>query len=383
MDTRINQKKIFYLCVVMWLVFSVFFGKTTLQSMCGISSISIYTYGRYFVYLVLLILFLKKEYKQTALIAIFFAATAVCATIIFSGEKVLLSILLLCAVADKVKTKELVKIFLCTHLCIIFLTAVLSGTGIISENVMNRGAVIRNTMGFSHPNALGIEYLIVVFCYFYLRWNKAGCKDYILISLATIIFYKYTDCRTDTLIIIFFLISIILIKSVKVRLKLTLAYWIANFSILVSVGATLFTLFFYDKTSKIMCIADEMFSFRLSKIHICFLEYGLTLVGQRSNIEMIDNSFARVLLINGVFPFLVLVIFCVICARVLYKNKNICMLLIFSGIMLTGFMENIIFRMEYNFVFIVVAGYILSGTGWNTFTMRGLGYAKDINREKL
>ena len=92
----LKKSHIYYLCLALWIFFSVFFGRSTLGRVWP-GSIGVYTYGRYAVYAVLILLIIgTTKMRRSRFLMIAGIALVVAASILSSGEWVVLSLLLFC-----------------------------------------------------------------------------------------------------------------------------------------------------------------------------------------------------------------------------------------------------------------------------------------------
>ena len=126
---------------------------------------------------------------------------------------------------------------------------------------------------------------------------------------------------------------------------------------------TIFAIIWYSNQNKILRFVDAILSYRFDAMHVIYESQGIRMFGQRildKTFVGIDNSYARVLLINGFVPFAILVLFSNSICNEFAKRGEIKYLLAFGAIMLSGFIENNFFRIENNYCFLIGGTYLLS-----------------------
>ena len=176
---RLTRKNVYYICIMLWIFISIFFSRTTVTEIFPTSNI-INSFGSYIIAGILAILIMQDKYGKKAFLTIVLIALIVMTGTYFSSINAFIGLFLFCIASKYGEARGVVKCFLTSHLFIVVLTCFLSFIGVISANTMYRGMVVRNSYGFYHPNTFAMEISILLFCYFYLRWEKINIKDYII-----------------------------------------------------------------------------------------------------------------------------------------------------------------------------------------------------------
>lgn len=119
-----------------------------------------------------------------------------------------------------------------------------------------------------------------------------------------------------------------------------------------------------------------------------YQNFGISLFGHHVDLNMVDNSFIRLLLLNGLLFFCLYIIFLCVDLRYFYKRRDTIGLLIMTAMILTGFCENVLFRMEYNFPLMLAANYMFMNivdldTGRKIQKERNSVDVKSINRAQI
>lgn len=380
----LSKKNLYKICLIIWIVFSIFWGRTTIDEVVGDVAITIYSLGRAITYVLLFCIVLwngltKKETATIIIISVILLLSAVS-----SSEMVLFGVMLFVIASPKINPDELLAVYFKTHLFILMVTILLAWTHIIDTNIMSRGLIQRNSFGFSHPNSFGGEVITVVICYVTRRWKKM--KNYELIAIVGLgyCFLQAANCRMASLVLVIYTICFLIIKNIyKYKVNVVFIKNVVVLMFLTIVLLTVYMTFFYSYQNKILQIIDGIFSYRFSVMNAVYRVQGIKLFGQKiidDTLVGIDNSYARVLLIGGVIPFLILVTFSWKLCNEFAKKNEVKYLLAFATIVLSGFIENNFFRVENNFCFIIGGAYLLS----SYYEQRRKKYhGKNIVRERI
>lgn len=363
MTVKISKKILYKFCLTMWIVCSIFFGRTTINEIIENTAISIYSVARIATYALLVCIILlgsitKRETVGIMVISVFLILSAV-----FSGEVVLVGVLLFVVAAKNIQSDDILAVYFRTHLLILLTTITLAMTHIMDTNIMRRGLIQRNSFGFSHPNGLGGEVLIVCICFVTIRWEKL--KNYELFSVICLGFFflQAADCRMASIVLALYMFSFFIIKNIfKYNVRVIFIRNVVILIFLVIVLITFFGIFFYSRENYVLRAIDKIISHRFDAMHTVYKMWGINLFGQKTlqNAINIDNSYARILLFNGIIPFSILVVFSVGVCIELAKRNQVKYLLAFAAIMLSGFIENTFFRIENNFCLVIGGTYLLS-----------------------
>lgn len=365
MIAKLNRKNLYKISLIIWIVSSIFFGRTTIGGIIGNIAITIYSLGRITTYMLLFCTILwgglkKKEITKAIIVLVILLLSAAS-----SGEIVLVGVLLFVMAAKNINPDEILTVYFKIHLAVLLITVILAMTHIIDMNVMNRGPIQRYSFGFSHPNGFGSEVLTVVVCYVTKKWNKLKNYELVVITGLGCFFLQVADCRMASLVLILYVICFLTIKNIY-KYKVNVVA-IKNVVILIFFAVILVTVcmtFFYSDQNNVLRIVDKIFSYRFNAMHTLYKVQGIKLFGQKildDTLIGIDNSYARVFLIGGIVPFLILIVFSVRICNIFAKRNEVKYLLAFATIILSGFIENNFFRIENNFCFLIGGAYLLSG----------------------
>ena len=145
--------------------------------------------------------------------------------------------------------------------------------------------------------------LVILLSYFYLRQKKIRCIDYILWIIILVWFFDRTNCKTTIIVAVMFLISFFMTNFFKSKKLHQGIYWFSNIILITVVASSLYLTFFFDEENIFMKKIDIVLSFRPTIMFQAYQNFGISLFGQHVNLNMVDNSFIRLLLLNGLFFF--------------------------------------------------------------------------------
>lgn len=352
----LNQERCLGLACWIWIIASVLFGRTTLEGLSFLSSTLLYKLGRYAVYVLLIAIILRyaRPNTQKRFWIMFVVALALGISLLCSKEVVLVSVLLFVCASVNARPSRIMKAYFVAHLLVLVITVFLSTIRVIDPNVMHRGETVRRTFGFIHPNAVGSELCVLTNCYLVLRGKKLSRWEILGGYLLSLVVFLLTDCRMAFIVTVFVLSGALVVKSAKAdivkRYLPVITYVILGGTII----ASLFFSFVDNNKFVLLNKLDVVFSYRFDYMYASFQELGVSLFGKPATANtLLDNSFARVFFINGLIPYLLFVGTCLQVTRIFVWRRNSLLLIVWCGILLSGFLENSLFRMEYNWAFLV------------------------------
>lgn len=269
------------------------------------------------IFLMIKILKDKYTFRQIIIISIMLLLGIVI-FLISKKTTVLISIIAI-IFAKNISFKNLIKsvfiVRLISFLFIVFLSLIGVINNVKQYRFLENGEIlIRNSLGFSHPNVTYLNFFILVLLYLYLYFDRVRYINYIIIIILSHILYLITDSRTGYLIVIISIIitcifkshKLIKMKGVKILL-ICMPIICSTFSIFVGL--------FYDSKNIILKELNTLLSGRLELSNRFLKMYKVKLFGQ-SIIEgsdlngsylRIDNGYISLLLGYGIIIFLIFV----------------------------------------------------------------------------
>lgn len=364
MTITLKRKDLYRICLVIWIISSVFFGRTMINGIIGDVALTIYSWGRIVTYVLLFCMMLRGGFTRRRTMEIIVISATLLFSMASSGEVVLFGVLLFVVAAKNVYPDEIVDVYFKTHLVVLIITVIFAMMHIIDMNIMHRGLIQRNSFGFSHPNSFGGEILTIVVCYITAKWEKLKNYELFIIIGIGLLFLRASDCRMASLVLILYALCVGVVKNIyKYNINIIVVKNVVILTFLVVIFVTVSMTMFYSDQNRIFRIMDGILSHRFDLMHSLYKFQGIKMFGQKifdDNLVSIDNSYARVLLISGIIPFLILILFSISICNEFAKRNEIKYLLAFAATILSGFIENNFFRIENNFCFVIGGVYLLS-----------------------
>lgn len=228
----------------------------------------------------------------------------------------------------------------------------------ISENyvILRADGTIRQSLGFSHPNALAAYWLSIMCDYTYLYFNKSIGVKLIVCAILTLIIGNITDSRTVIICIVFMCLLFLMKKYLnkKIIKKVIVTLPILLFSL------SLYSGIMYNSSNLIKNI-DIVLSKRIYYTEQFISKYDIKLLGQEietvSTLEsralnippsILDNSYIILLLKFGL---LVLIMFLVLLALKIkesYKYNDIKLVIVLLIFIISGVFEAWLIKVNYN-----------------------------------
>lgn len=220
---------------------------------------------------------------------------------------------------------------------------------------VDNGIKIRYSMGFSHPNFLGIYSTFIILNYFALK--KPNFKNIVFTVFITFVVYQICGSRTSVICNLLF-VFMLLLKQVKVFKSIYTKSYPHLFVILT--GFTIFSTTIYSVYK--LNVIDKIFSGRLSIYHEIINEYNLLKLPFGSPVYeniILDNYYLAIFLYFGVFGYILWVIFYYITSQGIVKNVMFTIIQI--TILVYGLSETNVIVSSINFMLSVQLLFVLYG----------------------
>lgn len=375
---KIKCRNIFLAIFVLWYV-NEFICGTTLKAVFGIPTGWIDSMVKYLTLGLLLIqiafgqTYKKKEFTWIGIISVPFIITAA-----VSGNYSLLSAWMFVIAAKDVDFDKIVKAVYRILYVMIPLTIILRFAGVMEEFTKPRGEAVRYSLGFSHPNQLGIVLFQFVVCHCYLHRKKLKITDYLLIVAVILFIYIAPNSQSAYLSIFAFLIlSIFCGECQKHSLKIADIYGkvILLFAFLLNV-VSIFLSVVDIRLFPLLWKMDALISNRFATSYNTFQIYGIKIWGQKvflyeeERIQAgmadgagrlyLDNSYMTLLIKYGVISYLIFSIAYLLLMDYFRKKEQYFMVTVLFMFALYGVMENCMFSAFHN-VYLLAFAQMLYG----------------------
>lgn len=357
---KIKNTYLYQILLVFFLIRQLFWGRIlwtdSIQSnflrIANFSLIAIFVLG-FFIYF--LEMYVSKDYFYYCIVIPIIMVILFLSAIKISNFDILLTILLVLLAKD-VDYYKIVKTYFITMCIICAFVIVSSYVGITVDWIVNFTYGTGHSMGFNHPNNLGVIILSIVASWLYLYPNVKFPLLFGVPTIAGLIIWKIAAARTSAILLLAIPWLIFLFKSTKkfnFQNILKWEFWIVILAFLLSI---------YLMYRIGLRGSMNNFESRFNMPYILYNQYGinlfgskLPLVGSREALQykvqsiILDNAYLRVLLINGILTTLIIIDLYAVLINNAYKSKKYILLIIIVLFIVEGFMEQFFLYAEFNF----------------------------------
>lgn len=373
MNRKIRLKSLYMYIFIFWYSTEILFN-STLDNIMGVSADKISNLIAWLVFGLLMIQigFFQSYTKRELMIIVMITLPIVIATFL-SGNRSLMSAWMFVVAAKNVDLDDVICVAYKILSIMIPVIAVLCLLGIIENATLMRGTMQRYSLGFSHPNQLGLRIFQYIVCHCYIHKNRLGKLNYILIFLAILFLVMIPNSKTAYIVTTILLCMLLLYRFVKNQgpecMKLFekgLLFGTFCFGF--------FSIYFsYIDVSRnsILARIDKWMSSRFSLCHIVWQLYGVSLLGQRVYISeeerklvgiktrlFLDNAYLSILLRYGILTFFIFFIGYLCLVKVLMIRKEYILAIILFLYALYGVMESGLYMISHN-IFLITFSSLL------------------------
>lgn len=360
---NINQL-IFYLSYSLFLFCYTFNNVTFLQRY--ISYIDLFSLFLLFIS----ILLKSKTYERKAFITIVLIGGILLISSFFSKDLMLVRIFLFIIAMKEMNFKKVIRYDFYVRIIFTIIVLLLYKLGLTNTLEFYRDGVIRNTLGFIHPNTFSVMVYTIVMEYIFIYVSKFKLRTFLLLLLAFIFIDKVSDSRTGELSLIVFMIMVLL-DNVSTKTK-KVAFKITKYVPLIMILISFIMIYLYKNN----VVQIQKLNLILSgRIHYgqAFLDtYGIKLFGQEvkmfeliyssiNNLSswVLDNSYLLLLIRYGLLCTIIFYKAIVDSIKVI-KNEysNSYLIYIVLTYLIMGAFETSLIKLQYN-PFILILGYII------------------------
>ncbi|MDO4332421.1 MAG: hypothetical protein Q4C58_06985 [Eubacteriales bacterium] len=270
----------------------------------------------------------------------------------FSGEKAaLISVLVVTGMKD-VSVKRVFQTGLVVWTACFAGTICLALTGVIEplmlvHNKAGMGFVIRNSLGYTHPNVLHISFVILIsfWFYFYAKSKKGTLAATALAFVGNIYIFLYSLSYTGFIVTTAYLILLTYfsLRSERTKAENVIIQCLMPLCVLTSLLAP------HLLKGRIFELADKLVNTRFTLTRRALIVSNLSLFGKRIDIGegSVDCSYVYCLLYYGIILFGIFMIGYFLLIRHLLKENRTRELALVLGLVAAGFTE----PFQFNFSF--------------------------------
>ena len=354
-NIRINIHEVIFVVCYIFLLLSVLFERVYF----------IRNYLNYFEYFSISILFLNYitdlKFTRKNLFVFLIISIFVGISTIITKNLVLMKMILLLLGSKSIEFKKILKIDVIIRTILVILVLIFHFNGMTNDYLTLRDGILRNSMGFAHPNIFGLNILIINMEILYISKRKFNLKIFLIniISLAVIMNFSYSRTCAYILILVLIFYYLSLVKEIKIDNNL-LKNIIIRLFIIITFITYIFTLM-YRNNSEIGIKINNFLSSRIYCINSLLEQYGISILGK--NIPFISTELAKIqgvnpiVLDNAYFHILIrygVIVYCIfyyMFKKILtdmINNKDVVGVVIVVSFLIYGISETFMFNISYN-----------------------------------
>ena len=319
--------------------------------------------------LVQMVFFQKYQIKELALIAVI-TLPIILATL-NSGHNTIMSTWIFVVASKYINMDKIARISYYTELIMTLVVFYLFFNGYIVELTLHRGELLRHSLGFTHPNMLGIRIFLLVVCRCYIRREKFNILDWSLIVAMAVFVNRVANSKTSYYALVI-LAGLTFIHMIMLKFGIGFDK-VMNHLITFSFACIVVSLIFsFIQISKypVLNRLDIFMSKRFSQCHRTLKYYGVKLFGQDVQLIInrpalgkfyhfwLDNAYMSILLRYGVIVFFIFSALYIWTMIMLKDMRHYMLVEIMCLYAIYGIMENNFFSMSQN-LFLLLMSYPL------------------------
>ncbi|WP_155839009.1 hypothetical protein [Butyrivibrio sp. LB2008] len=347
------ENNFIYFILAIWLASEVLFSSTITRIIVWETEY-VNDFMDWFVLILLVIqIVFFQRYQTKELVYIAIVTIPIVIATISSSHNVMMSTWIFIVAAKYIDFDKLIKIAYVVQIIMVAIVLYLFFSGVIDEYTMYRGAILRHSLGFGHPNRLGIRVLQLIVCRCYLRRKKLGISDILIILAAAIFVNRVANSKTAYYSLLVFAVMItvrVISNMMNIGIERYISYtiYMAGAVNVLSIVLTFIDIKKYPFLKRI----DKAMSIRFSTGHETLKHYGVSVWGQdiQSIVKRhvigriyhfwLDNAYMSILLRYGVVVFLIFSSLYISTMLYLKKQKQYMLLEIMCLFAIYGVMEN-------------------------------------------
>lgn len=366
----------FYLFIfALWYSSEILYN-STLKNIMGLSIARFSDITTWIVFGLLLvqILFFQTYTKRELLIIVSITIPIVIATVL-SGQRTFMSAWMFIVAARNVEFRRIIYAAYKILLIMIPMIVLLCLLGIIDNRILMRGSVRRFSLGFSHPNQLGLRIFQLVACYCYVHKGKMEKWNYFFILLVTVFLIMVPNSQAAYITMGLFLLMLLIYRYI-VNIRTTYMELFRKSMLFGTFCLSVFSIVFSGiDTNKYSVLArlDSWLSSRFSVCHKVWVLYGVSFFGQKiyvtederklvgiKNPLWLDNAYVSILLRYGILVFLIFCISYLYLMKAVELQQNDILMIILFLYALYGTIETGLYMITHN-IFLIAFSALIYG----------------------
>lgn len=268
--------------------------------------------------------------------------------------------------AKNIEFRKILKYYIIVLASGIIVTAIFALIHVIPAIVITRSnsSALRLALGSVYPSDLAARIFHLMVGYAVLKKFKLTLPEYLSIIAITITTYIVTDTKLDLILMILLIICLSFYKYIVILMSMIKPY-IFNLLILGFIAINILLAYFYNPKISILNKLNSALTGRLDLANRGFNDYNVTLYGQyvyqngwggihKKIIDYfyIDSSLVRVLLMQGLIVYIILICLMLRDMKIFVKNKQFSLAIALFFIIASSAIDQHLIEITFNFVFL-------------------------------
>lgn len=268
--------------------------------------------------------------------------------------------------AKNIEFRKILKYYIIVLASGIIVTAIFALIHVIPAIVITRSnsSALRLALGSVYPSDLAARIFHLMVGYAVLKKFKLTLPEYLSVIAITITTYIVTDTKLDLILMILLIICLSFYKYIVILMSMIKPY-IFNLLILGFIAINILLAYFYNPKISILNKLNSALTGRLDLANRGFNDYNVTLYGQyvyqngwggihKKIIDYfyIDSSLVRVLLMQGLIVYIILICLMLRDMKIFVKNKQFSLAIALFFIIASSAIDQHLIEITFNFVFL-------------------------------
>ena len=306
--------------------------------------------------LIFLIAIQSNKYKLKSILLILSISVVLLFSYNITGDSIFILAFLLIIASKNIDFNEFLSFDAKIKIILIFVIIVAYKLGLAETIIKYRAdGVVRNSLGFGHPNVLGGVLLSVCCEISYLKYKKHSFLKILFFAISIIICEFVCDSRsTEICILLLIILNYVypLFENNKIIRK------VLPFTFIILLLVSYYTGNAYGTHNSLVMKLDSIFSDRIRSIYLFLQNYNINLLGnyleyygmwgERSSLTVLDNAYMRLLIEYGIITtsFFALAFYRII--KQAYNENKYKIIVPVIVLLVYGLMENYMYFIIYD-----------------------------------
>lgn len=268
--------------------------------------------------------------------------------------------------AKNIEFRKILKYYIIVLASGTIVTTIFALIHVIPAIVITRSnsSALRLALGSVYPSDLAARIFHLMVGYAVLKKFKLTLPEYLSVIAITITTYIVTDTKLDLILMILLIICLSFYKYIVILMSMIKPY-IFNLLILGFIAINILLAYFYNPKISILNKLNSALTGRLDLANRGFNDYNVTLYGQyvyqngwggihKKIIDYfyIDSSLVRVLLMQGLIVYIILICLMLRDMKIFVKNKQFSLAIALFFIIASSAIDQHLIEITFNFVFL-------------------------------